>query len=156
MALIANTIQGVGQPTRGTALSSLGSTGLVFAWNTGLGTQTNNLLKNFGTVLRLNLVAQSPVASERVTIWGRVPSIGPNPDRNWPVDYVESLGSGPSDRELWIPLGTVDVPTANSRYQNQGPYVGTSISLDLEGVDEVAVVDVDLPASSVLMARFTS
>lgn len=157
MAIVTNTIQGVGQPTRGTSLSSLGSTGIVLAANDTGVTVRNTLVVPFGTRVILNLVAESTsnTALSGLQIWGRAFTVADNPSRHWPVDYVTGTGMGPGDRELWVPLGAVTVPAPNLQYEG-GAYVGLSVEVDLQGVEEIAAPEATPAAGTVLMARFAS
>lgn len=105
MAVIVNTAQGIGQPIRGTCLTSLGSTGIVAAFWNGVSIEHNTLVvPEFGTSLELTVY--STLASPTVTLtraWAQVPSEAPNPLRNWPEDVSSALATG---NKLWVQLQT--------------------------------------------------
>ena len=159
MAVIANTAQGIGQPIRGTCLTSLGSTGVVAAYYAGGKTESNDLIvPEFGTHLELTLVAKSTASVSQITgikVWARVPAEGANPSRNWPIDYGTGFGMGPSNAEFWVLLDANLTLTAPSHQLAAGyAKVGTSSLVPLRGAAEIRV-SCTLPGDTALvLARF--
>ena len=161
MAVITNTAHGIGQPIRGTCLTSLGSTGIVAAWRGASATESHDIVvPEFGTHLELTLVAKSSASSPQqvssVKVWGRVPAEGKNAQRNWPVDYAADFGIGPNSAEIWVVLNdnlTLAAPTHQIAAGNGK--VGVSSLVPLRGAAEVRV-SCTLPAngSVLVLARF--
>lgn len=158
MAVITNTAQGLGQPSRGTCLSSLGTTAIALAYNTGSGTQRNSLyVPSFGTHVALNLYSTGTTsAASNLTLWARVPAEARNPSRNWPIDLVAGTGMGPGDAELWFPLGTLTIPGPTERFGSSAAYVGDVETVSLLGAEEITTTAGTLAAGQVLVARFIS
>ena len=92
MAVVVNTAQGIGQPIRGTCLTSLGSTGIVAAFWNGSAVEHNTLIvPEFGTSVELTVystLANPPVTLARA--WGEAPQEIANPLRNWPPRHQPS------------------------------------------------------------------
>ncbi len=162
MAVISNTAQGIGQPIRGTCLTSLGSTGIVAAWYSNSSQQYNDLIvPEFGTHLELTLVCQSTAtgaALSNIKVWGRVPAEGANPSRNWPADYGSNFGMGPSNAELWVVLNealTLGAPT--HQFEANNAKIGKSELVALRGAAEIRI-SATLPTngSHLIVARFVN
>lgn len=159
MAVITNTAHGIGQPIRGTCLTSLGSTGVVAAWYADSKQQSNDIIvPEFGTHLELTLVAKSSAtgaAVNGVKVWGRVPAEGKNALRNWPVDYHAEFGMGPGDAEIWILLAdSLNLAAPTHVFDAVDAKVGVSSLIALRGAAEVRV-SCTLPDDSMLvLARF--
>jgi hypothetical protein len=161
MAVIVNTAQGIGQPIRGTCLTSLGSTGIVAAWYADAKQQSNFLVvPEFGTHLELTLVAKStatsPPAVNGIKIWGLVPAEGANPSRNWPVDYHADFGMGPNNAEIWVLLDhNLSLAAPTHVFAAGDAKVGVSSLVALRGASEIKV-SCTLPTdgSVLVLARF--
>lgn len=158
MAVISNTAQGLGQPSRGTCLSSLGTTAVALAYKQGLNITYNSLLvPSFGTHVALSVfAATTSSAKPTANLWLKIPTEASNPNRNWPIDLVAGTGMGPGDRELWFPETGVSLNAPNQRFGNTGAYTGEPLLVSLQGADEITCTLIDLPANSVLVARFVS
>lgn len=158
MAVISNTAQGLGQPARGTCLSSLGTTAVALAYSNGLTTTYNSLVvPSFGTHVALSVyAAAADLDKPTATLWLKVPTEASNPNRNWPIDLIAGTGMGPGDRELWFPETGVSLNAPNQRFQGDGAYTGEPVLVPLQGADEITCTSIDLPSNSVLVARFVS
>lgn len=161
MAVITNTAQGIGQPIRGTTLTSLGSTGIVAAYWDGAATAYHDItVPEFGTKLALNQVAKTAEtagALANVKVWGRVPAESRNPQRNWPVDYDTGFAMGPNGAEIWIPLTvTLSIPAADQTLTGLGAKAGLAAFVDLQGVAEVRLDGITLTAGKIVVARFVN
>lgn len=158
MAVITNTAQGLGQPSRGTCLSSLGTTAIALAYNAGSGTQRNSLyVPSFGTHVALNIYSSGSTSGvSNLNLWARVPAEARNPSRNWPIDLVAGTGMGPGDAELWFPLDTLTITGPDAKFGSSSAFVGPVETVSLLGAEEITTTAGNLAVGQVLVARFIS
>lgn len=156
MAVIIHTAQGIGQPIRGTCLTSLGTTGIVASWHDGTNPVHDELVvPEFGTHLELTYIAKNSVASPTtlsVKVWGEVPEAdAADVRRRWPKDvggqdYAQEGG-------LFVVLGEVTLAAPAHRKAGAGPKIGLSSTVPLRGVVGI-VLEATVPADHLILARF--
>jgi len=156
MAVIVHTAQGLGQPIRGTCLTSLGTTGIVASWHDGTSAVHDELVvPEFGTHAELTYLCKNSVASPSnltVKVWGEVPEAdAADMRRRWPqdiggADFIQAGG-------LYLLLDSVVLDAPSHRKGGAGSKLSASKIVPLRGAVGVTL-EATVPADHLVLARF--
>ena len=156
MAVVVNTAQGIGQPIRGTCLTSLGSTGIVAAFWNGSAVEHNTLIvPEFGTSVELTVYSTLP--SPTVTLaraWGEAPQEIANPLRNWPQDINPALAT---DGKLWVQIAGTTLGNYALAPGSSTVRVSRASKMGIQGCARITLETTGINATNtVVVARFVN